>query len=1032
MKRALATSVVLFLCLVFLPAAAYAQASFSGIVKDTSGAVLPGVTVEASSPVLIEKIRSAVTDGEGRYIIQNLRPGVYTVTFTLAGFSTFKREAVELTGTAVVTINADLRVGSLQETITVSGETPLVDVQSTTRQAVIDQEVLAAIPSARNPFTTGVLIPGVRRGGTNVPDVGGSVVQEVASLEFNGSRQSDQKLMVNGVALSTMIGGGWGGGAVPNATGMAEFAIDVSSVDATTATGGVRINFIPRDGGNKLAGTIFTGYTTERFASDNFTGSDVQARGLRVPPRIKGNGDFNPGVGGPIARDRLWYFVSARNLYADNYVPGMFFNANANKANEVRYISTGQQAIIHQDQQMLQTRFTYQASPRNKFGVTYDLEALCSCPNQISALVSPEASVDRRFPLQRFVQTDWNSPVSNRLLLEASAIHRVERWGAMHLQTGKGDNIDAITPGIVPIIDNPSLATGASLTYRAFATAVGGTFNNSWNWNIHYRAALSYITGSHNFKVGVNNAHGHYENTSYTDPTTPYFYNFANGNPTQVVYRIAPRTVAVNVDRDLGLFAQDKWTVGRWTLSGGVRYDHFKNSYPPQAIAPTTLAPALNVRFDTIQNYRLHDITPKLGATYDLFGNGRTALKVTLNKYLEGLGTTGALSDGPNPINRLITSAPRSWTDGNRDFRPDCDLLNYAANGECGALVNAAIFGTVVPGTSYDPDILTGWGKRFYNWEFTTSVQQEIMPRLSMDLQYARRWYGNFRTMDDLNVGPSDYNRFTINVPGDSRLPNGGGYSLTAFDLTPAAFALAQRNFVTLAKNYGDQTEVFNAVNLSVNARLQNGLTLQAGVGSGRVVTDDCAVVAALPETLHANAFTGNPANPVTTSRSSAVAARPLERCQQNHGFRTSAQGLVSYLVRKIDVNVSGTFQDLPGAATSNSTGISMSAIAGVPSANTTLGRAYSSGGNRFFNIIEAGDLYVERMRQLDLRVAKIFRVGSTRTSVNFDFFNVLNSNAVINENITYGVIGGNTTAWRTPQLILLPRIFKLSAQFDF
>ena len=250
---------------------------------------------------------------------------------------------------------------------------------------------------------------------------------------------------------------------------------------------------------------------------------------------------------------------------------------------------------------MFQARVTYQASPRNKIGFTYDHEALCSCPNQISATVSPEASVDRRFPLQRFVQMDWNNPVSNRLLLEASAIHRVERWGAMHLQTGKGDNIDAIAPGMVPVIDNPSLATGASLNYRAFATAAGGTFNNSWNWNLHYRAAVSYITGSHSFKVGFNNAYGHHENTSYTDPTTPYFYNFANGVPTQLIYRIAPRTVAVNVDRDLGLFAQDKWTVGRWTLSGGIRYDTFKNSFPPQAIAPTALAPNLNVRFDTIR-----------------------------------------------------------------------------------------------------------------------------------------------------------------------------------------------------------------------------------------------------------------------------------------------------------------------------------------------------------------------------------------------------------------------------------------------
>ncbi len=165
--------------------------------------------------------------------------------------------------------------------------------------------------------------------------------------------------------------------------------------------------------------------------------------------------------------------------------------------------------------------------------------------------------------------------------------------------------------------------------------------------------------------------------------------------------------------------------------------------------------------------------------------------------------------------------------------------------------MNAAIFGTVVPGTTYDPEVLEGWGKRFYNWEFTTGVQHELMPRLSLDVQYARRWYGNFRTMDDRNVGPEDYTQFTITAPTDARLPNGGGYQLTAFDLTQAAFARPQNNFVTLSKNYGDQTEVYNALSVGVNARLQNGLIFQAGGGSGRVITDDCGVVAALPETLH-------------------------------------------------------------------------------------------------------------------------------------------------------------------------------------
>src|SRR5678816_1072829 len=290
MKRAFATSVVSLLCLAFAPAAAYAQASFTGLVKDTSGAVLPGVNVEASSPVLIEKSRSAVTDGEGRYIIQDLRPGTYRVAFTLPGFKTVVREGLELLGTSVVTVNADMAIGTVEETITVSGATPTVDLQSTTRQVSITQEIVSQLPSSRNPFALGVLIPGVQQSFGN-RDVGGAVVAEVAALAANGGRTGDQRMMVNGVALSSGIAGGWGGGAVPNASGTQEFAIDVSGVDAQTATGGVRVNFIPRDGGNKFSGTIAANYATGDWASDNFTGTDVQQRGLAVPGTIKANGD---------------------------------------------------------------------------------------------------------------------------------------------------------------------------------------------------------------------------------------------------------------------------------------------------------------------------------------------------------------------------------------------------------------------------------------------------------------------------------------------------------------------------------------------------------------------------------------------------------------------------------------------------------------------------------------------------------------------------------------------------------------------
>jgi hypothetical protein len=1020
MKRALA--VVSFLCLALVPATAYAQASFSGIVKDTSGAVLPGVTVEASSPVLIEKSRSATTDGDGRYTIQDLRPGTYRLAFTLPGFKTVVRDTVELLGTSVVTVNADMAIGTVEETITVSGATPTVDLQSTTRQVSITQEIVAAVPSSRTPFSLGVLIAGVRQD-VGARDVGGAVVAEVASLVANGGRTGDQRMMVNGVALSSGIAGGWGGGAVPNAAGTSEFAIDVSAVDAQAATGGVRINFIPRDGGNKFSGIVVGSYSRDSFAADNYTDSDVQRRGLAAPNRIKANGEFNPGVGGPIKRDKLWFFISGKYVFADNFVANMFFNENANQLNNFRYARSTRQAILHQDQQIFQMRYTYQANQKNKFGVTFDQEAYCGCPFGTTALISPDGSTDRRFPTQRFVTADWTSPVTNRLLLEASGIHRVERWGNMHLQTGKGENLDAITAGMISVIDNPNPVTGASLTYRSAAQ-----YNNSWNWNIHYRAALSYITGSHNFKMGFNNAYLHHDDTTYTDPSAPYSYNFANGVPNQITYRIAPRTIAVNVNYDFGVFAQDRWTVGRWTLQGGVRFDAFANSFPASSIAPTFLAPNLNARFDKIDNLKWKDITPKMGATYDLFGDGRTALKVTLNKYLEGLGTTGAggvpnVSNLPNPINRLNTQTTRPWTDNGanggvaNDFVPQCNLLNYDANGECGALSNAALFGTVIPGTTYDPDLMQGWNRRFFNWEFTTSVQHELVPRVALNVQYARRWYGNFRVYDDRAVSASDYDRFTFTVPTDDRLPNSGS-TLTGFDLKPTA-SPTQNLFVTRAQNYGDMTEKFDAINVSLQARLQNGLMVQGGFGPGRQVTDDCDIVDDVPELLQAALL--------IPSRSGVTAtSRPLERCHENNGWRTGVSGLAAYTIPKIDVAVSGTFQNQPGITLAPGCA-SCANFVNFPAASTTLGRAFTaSPTGRAFNIGPAGQIFTERLNQIDLRVAKLLRFNGTRTSINFDFYNVTNSNSVLTENATFG------PAYRNPTSILLPRLFKFSAQFDF
>jgi len=309
------------------PSAAFAQASIAGTVRDSSGAVLPGATVEAASPTLIEKVRSAVTDGTGQYKIENLRPGTYAVTFTLTGFSAVKRDGIELAGSFAATVNAELKVGSVEETITVSGESPIVDVQSGNRQKVLSSEVLTGIPTGRTQFTAATLIPGMN---LNNQDVGGTNIINTTggSMTIHGSNANDQRVMIDGLSTANSELAGQASNFLPNMGSTQEMSVDYSAGTADQMTGGVRINMLPREGGNTFRGSLFATGSNSSFQADNYTQS-LKDRGLRTPNSVKMNYDINPGFGGPLAENKVWFYGSARWVKTQNYVGGMFVNKNA-------------------------------------------------------------------------------------------------------------------------------------------------------------------------------------------------------------------------------------------------------------------------------------------------------------------------------------------------------------------------------------------------------------------------------------------------------------------------------------------------------------------------------------------------------------------------------------------------------------------------------------------------------------------------------------------------------------------------------
>ena len=983
---------VILLAGVLLPSTVYAQASLLGVVRDTSGGVLPGVTVEAASPVLIEKVRTAVTDGNGRYQIIDLRPGAYTVTFSLAGFNTVKRDGVTLSGGGETAIDVDLRVGALEETITVTGEAPTVDVSTTTRQATLTADVIDALPSSRSYASLARLIPGTSGGGD---DVGGSQTQGTgSSVTVHGSRNQDQRVTLNGINTMTLQAGGNIGGQIPDMGSASEVTIDHTAVSAELPTGGVRINFIPRDGGNTFSNSTFFTFSNGALQGSNFT-DELKAAGLGTPNEVKKNYDINVAAGGPIRRDKVWFWFTTRFQRAESYVP-VFANLNAYKPNEWLYVADpNTRGELRSRVQQNSVRVTWQATPKNKIAGTYKIDRWCQCPEGASATRAPETATDFRFPRLRQEHLEWTSPVTNRLLFEAVGMHLFERWGRMHPQQGTGSTDDPALAAIAPqMISVNEQSTG--LTYRNFTN-----YNNTLVPNFAYRAAVAYVTGTHSFKAGFNNYSGFQKTRNYS--TNPVSYRFNNGVPNQITLRADPVQLHNIQKYDLGFFAQDKWTLDRMTLGLALRYDTLHSGFGDQVVGPGELVPTRNLEFPARDNLGYKDLTYRSALTYDLRGNGKTALKVTFNKYLLGQ-TLNGLGGSPNPINRLVNSTSRSWNDANRDYVPQCALTVLAANGECGPIADGN-FGTAVPGDAFDPDLLTGYGNRTANWEFSTGVQHELLPRVSVDVGYFRRIWANFQVTDNLSYTAADYDFFSITVPSDPRLPSGGGYTLGGLrNLKPASFGRVTQNLNTLDSKYGEQIEHWNGVDVNVSARLQNGLVLQFGTSTGKTTEDDCEVSDKLPE----QNSTGN--------------QRPLQFCHRETPFLTSVKGYAVYTVPRIDVQLSGTFRSTRETAIN----ANFTATNAFLATNSTLGRPLSGGAaNMSIALLEPNTMYLDRRNELDLRLGKILRAGRSRSVVSFDVFNTLNSDAALSVNQSFA-------AWLRPQSILNARLVKFSVQFDF
>ena len=1001
---------------------ARAQASIAGIVKDASGTALRGVRVEALSPEPSDRQRAVQTDGTGHYRIIDLRPGTYSVTFTLDGFRVIKREGIELSGAFTATVNADLKAGAAGEVITIVHVTATVDVQSATRQTTVSNELLNAIPTARTYAGLMMLVPAI------VPSTTNSQVtpRMIGFSGLGGRGPGEGRLEIDGLSTG-FVGGNGASPYVADIQNAREVTFTITPGLGEAEVSAPVVSVVPQAGGNAFHGTLYTGVVTKGMVGSNLSQALIDA-GMTTPNSLEKFWDVNAAAGGPIVIDRLWFFGSVRDQGSHRNISGLYANLNAGDPTKWTYAPDLTRPAQSAGSWTIGTlRLTAQVTPRNKINLHWDEQAACAgagwaagidaCRDQPSGgsiiaggsqnnglaaantpTTAPETAtyIDATTP-QRVQQMTWQSPVTNRLMLDAA-------FGTYLLRAGGQEMPGSPTGDLIRITEQCTSGCAANggiagLVYRS------PTWANNWNGRYNWRAASSYVTGALTLKAGYQGGYLESDNTNFINGRN-LTYRVNNGVPNQLTQHLHPFTTSTRARYDAA-YAQVQQTRSGLTLQGAIRFDRARSWFPRATIGPTQFLPAPIAFPETKGVDAYTDISPRVAAAYDLFGDARTSIKINVGRYLQ-VASTGATYGGPQPTSRLTTLASRSWTDANRNFTPDCDLLNPSlqdlrdSGGDLCAQISDLAFGTPIFSDSYRPGRARRMGCAAGGLELRRLRRARTRPRVTVEAGYYRRWLVGFTVTDNVAQAPSDFGAFSITAPVDPRLPGGGGYTISGLFDANQNVASSFDNYITASNRYGSRWQHYNGLLVGLNMRLVNGVTFRGGLSAGKTVSDSCENRALLPETA--------PVNPY---------------CHNDSGLVTRVTALGTYTIPRLDVQVAGTFRSDPGAALVANYVVPNSAVA------PSLGRNLSNGApNVTVNLIEPGSMYGDRVNEVSIRVARVIRAGRSRVNIGIDVYNLLNAAPVLDYNPRF--IPGGTGPWTTPIQILQPRYAKVSAQVDF
>jgi len=785
---------------VLFPASVFAQSTIAGLVKDPSGAILPGVAVEASSPALIERTRVVYTDAQGRYAIVDLRPGLYKVTFTIQGFSTFVQDGVDLPSDFTATVNAEMRVGAVEESVTVTGDAPMVDVQNAQRTTVLTRQLLDAVPVPRMYQAEGALAVGTKVSDQNV---GGARSAVNPRLTAHMSVTKDTTIDVDGMKMNTLVGGGDSHPDHNDAMSQ-EITVQTAALGAEVSAGGPHLNLIPREGGNSVSGATYFGYTGKSFQTDNLT-ADLIQRGLKTPDAVDKIFDVNASVGGPIRRDRLWFFASHRSVGNDNIVANSFY-------------PDGSPGIYDQLVRNYTVRLTWQISPRNKLTAYDDFQT-----KYVGHLFTSGQDVllaaARRPPVLKYTDAiKWSSAVSNRFVFDV----------------GYGTSVNAYRegyqPGILRTPFTPEWYANASRVdiVRATTTLAAPPELGTYNFRYMLISSASYVTGSHNLKAGFQWHIG--QNWINRDANGDLTVRFRDGVPDSVIVYNTPTRLYDLMKADLGLYVQDSWTVKRLTINPGLRWEYFNSGIEAKAVEAGRFVPARSFG-ETADVPNWKNVAPRFSVVYDLTGDAKTAVKGSINKYNRNYTTDYANRYDP----LALQSDTRNWSDC--DYLPGTSTCSgkalptngdgIAQDNEIGPSNNRNL--GIVATRRADPKI-----ERPYDIEYSVGATRQVTRGLSVTAAWYRRETYNLEQQINTLVTVSDFASFT--TPN----PLGNGEQITIYNLNRSKQGLVDL-LDTTATDRSKARVSYNGLELSFNARLPRGLNVFGGWSADKLVTVACA-----------------------------------------------------------------------------------------------------------------------------------------------------------------------------------------------